>query len=312
MSSPDRSARSASTPTPVPTPTPTPWRIVYFTVTPESVPLVDDFARANGHRLVAIVTTRGPRRRRTTAPLGVVQAARPGVDVLVSNHPERWAAMLAPLRPDLIICASFNWIIPADVLALPRLGAVNFHDALLPKYRGTNATAWALRNGDAEIGWTIHRMVPELDAGPILVQRSEPLLDEDDAETVMAKLFAAAPAMFQEALGRIARGDPGEPQRPEDVSYGGDFDESSRRIDWTRPAREIHNLVRGWMCVTTAPLGAVAEIDGEPVTVVKTRLLERHAASQAVSAAPGTVLERRGAMRIIQCGEGALGVIDEP
>ena len=86
-----------------------------------------EVVRPLGHRVVGVVTSPGPKRRRSPAYLEVVAAVPPGVDVIVSNHPERWAAMLAPLRPDLIISGGFPWRIPAEVLALPRLGAINFH-----------------------------------------------------------------------------------------------------------------------------------------------------------------------------------------
>src|SRR5215210_2175981 len=88
--------------------------------------------------------------------------------VVVFTTPERWAAMLAPLRPDLIISRSFPWRIPADVLALPRLGAINGHPALLPKYRGPNPLRWALRNGDTELGYTVHWTTSDFDTGSIL------------------------------------------------------------------------------------------------------------------------------------------------
>ena len=115
-------------------PAPESWRIVVFTNMPGGMiySLVDEVVRPLGHRVVGVVTSPGPKRRRSPTYLEVVAAVSPGVDVIVSNHPERWAAMLAPLRPDLIVSGGFPWRIPADVLALPRLGAINFHDALLP------------------------------------------------------------------------------------------------------------------------------------------------------------------------------------
>jgi folate-dependent phosphoribosylglycinamide formyltransferase PurN len=132
------------------------WRIVVFTNMPGGMvySLVDEIVRPLSHRVVGVVTSPGPKRRRSPTYLEVVAAVSPGVDVIVSNHPERWAAMLAPLRPDLIISGGFPWRIPADVLALPRIGAINFHDALLPRHRGPNATGWAFRSGDAETGMT--------------------------------------------------------------------------------------------------------------------------------------------------------------
>src|SRR5918994_3299775 len=184
------------------------WRIVVFTNIPGGViySLVDEVVRPLGHRVVGIVTTPGPKRRRSSAYLEVVAAVPPGVDVIVSNHPERWAAMLAPLRPDLIISGGFPWRIPADVVALPRLGAVNFHDALLPRHRGPNATGWAFRLGDTEMGLTIHRLGPEFDTGPILAQVRIPVTDEDDFTSLMAKVVAHAPELLHQALERVARG----------------------------------------------------------------------------------------------------------
>ncbi|MCD6058410.1 MAG: methionyl-tRNA formyltransferase, partial [Thermomicrobiales bacterium] len=134
------------------TPAPESWRILVFTNIPGGViySLVDAVVRPLGHRVVGVVTSPGPKRRRSPAYLEVVAAVPPGIDVIVSNHPERWAAMLAPLRPDLIVSGGFPWRIPSEVLALPRLGAINMHPALLPRYRGPAAIEWALRNGDAE------------------------------------------------------------------------------------------------------------------------------------------------------------------
>ena len=132
-----------------PDPAPESWRIVVFTNMPGGMiySLVNEIVRPLGHRVVGVVTSPGPKRRRSPTYLEVVAAVPPGVDVIVSNHPERWAAMLAPWRPDLIVSGGFPWRIPADVLALPRLGAINFHDALLPRHRGPNATGWAFRDG---------------------------------------------------------------------------------------------------------------------------------------------------------------------
>jgi hypothetical protein len=149
-------------------PAPESWRIVVFTKIPGGVgyTLTDEIVRPLGHRVVGVVTSPGPKRRRSSTYLEVVAAVPPGVDVIVSNHPRRWAAMLAPLQPDLITSCGFPWRIPADVLALPRLGAINLHDALLPRHRGPNATGWAFRMGDAETGMTIHRLLSEFDTGP--------------------------------------------------------------------------------------------------------------------------------------------------
>src|SRR5829696_37227 len=207
-------------------PAPGSWRIVVFTNMPGGViySLVDQVVRPLGHRVVGVVTSPGPKRRRSPAYLEVVAAVPPGIDVIVSNHPERWAAMLAPLRPDLIVSGGFPWRIPSEVLALPRLGAINMHPALLPRYRGPAAVEWAFRNGDAELGFTIHRLSPDFDTGPILAQARIPIADEDGGDSLTAKFGPVVPELLRQALARVARGGPGEPQDEAEATYAGQFD----------------------------------------------------------------------------------------
>src|SRR5688500_11369012 len=107
------------------------WRIVLFTDFPPLAEWYKAFLPAQGHGIVAAVTSS----RRDFGYLDVVRTLQPAVDVLVSDRPQRWAAMLAPLRPDLIIANVFPRRLPADLLALPRLGAVNLHATPLPRYR---------------------------------------------------------------------------------------------------------------------------------------------------------------------------------
>jgi methionyl-tRNA formyltransferase len=126
---------------------------------------------------------------------------------------------------------TFNWKLPAQVLAVPPLGAINLHDALLPRNRGLNATGWSLRRGDPEVGITAHYMTAELDDGPILAQRAVPIADADDIDTILPRMLSVAPAVLGEALTRVAAGDPGVPQREEDASYAGRFEEAWKYLD---------------------------------------------------------------------------------
>jgi len=292
------------------TPAPESWRIVVFTNIPGGViySLVDAVVRPLGHRVVGVVTSPGPKRRRSPAYLEVVAAVPPGIDVIVSNHPERWAAMLAPLRPDLIVSGGFPWRIPSEVLALPRLGAINMHPALLPRYRGPAAIEWALRNGDAELGFTVHRLSPDFDTGPILAQTRIPIADDDDIDSLVAKFGPVLPDLLGQALERVARGDPGEVQDEAEATYAGLFDEEWRIIDWSQPGRTIHNQVRSWIGVRDIPLGAFGEVDGETLQITKTRLVASESMEQ-VPAPPGTVLRRDGERLVVQCGDGPIEVV---
>jgi methionyl-tRNA formyltransferase len=270
--------------------------------------LVDEVVRPLGHRVVGVVTSPGPKRRRSPTYLEVVAAVSPGVDVIVSNHPERWAAMLAPLRPDLIISAGFPWRIPADVLALPRLGAINFHDALLPRHRGPNATGWAFRLDDTETGLTIHRLTSEFDTGPVLTQARVPITDDDNLSTLMAQLVGHAPGLLRQALQRVARGDPGDAQDESQATEAGLFEDAWRVIDWGQPARTIHNQVRSWVGFRDIPAGALGEIDGETLQITKTRLTPDGSTKQE-PAPPGTVLRRDDERLVVQCGDGPIEIL---
>jgi methionyl-tRNA formyltransferase len=291
-------------------PAPESWRIVVFTNIPGGViySLVNEVVRPLGHRVVGVVTSPGPKRRRSPTYLEVVAAVPPGIDVIVSNHPERWAAMLAPLRPDLIISGGFPWRIPSEVIALPRLGAINMHPALLPRYRGPAAIEWALRNGDAELGFSVHRLAPDFDTGPILAQTRIPIADDDDINSLVAKFGPVLPGLLGQALERVARGDPGEAQDEAEATYAGLFDEEWRTIDWDQPARTIHNQVRSWIGQRDIPLGALGEIDGETLQITKTRLLpvESQPGEPIVA---GTVLRRDDERMVVQCGDGAIEIL---
>jgi methionyl-tRNA formyltransferase len=291
-------------------PAPESWRIVVFTNIPGGViySLVNEVVRPLGHRVVGVVTSPGPKRRRSPTYLEVVAAVPPGIDVIVSNHPERWAAMLAPLRPDLIISGGFPWRIPSEVIALPRLGAINMHPALLPRYRGPAAIEWAFRNGDAELGFSVHRLAPDFDTGPILAQTRIPIADDDDINSLVAKFGPVLLGLLGQALERVARGDPGEAQDEAEATYAGLFDEEWRTIDWDQPARTIHNQVRSWIGQRDIPLGALGQIDGETLQITKTRLLpvESQPGEPIVA---GTVLRRDDERMVVQCGDGAIEIL---
>jgi methionyl-tRNA formyltransferase len=286
------------------------WRVVVFTNMPGGMvySLVDEIVRPLGHRVVGVVTSPGPKRRRSPTYLEVVAAIPPGVDVIVSNHPERWAAMLAPLQPDLIISGGFPWRIPAEVLALPRLGAINFHDALLPRHRGPNTSGWVFRQGETETGLTIHRLGPEFDTGPILAQVRIPVTDEDDFTSLMAKVVAHAPELLHQALERVARGDPGDPQDESQATEAGLFEEAWRVIDWSQPARTVHNQVRSWIGLRDIPAGALGEIDGETLQITKTRLTP-DGPMEHEPVPPGTVVYRDGERLVVQCGDGSIEIL---
>lgn len=280
------------------------WRIVVCTDFPGMAQAYLQIFAAYGHRLVGVVTTP----KRSPDYLDVARGLPPDIDVLISGHPRRWAAMLAPLRPDLLVSSVFPHRIPEDALALPRLGAYNVHPALLPRYRGTGTPMWHFRNGERETGLTLHRMLSDFDTGPILAQVRCTIEDDDDWAALAGKYQGLFAPLWAQALPRIAAGDPGEPQDERQASYFGAFPDDERwwGIDWSRGAREIHNQVRSCALFLREP-GAVGTIDGRPYRIHHTRIISEGVAPQAPAGsfvAPGASERPR-----VQCGDGVLELV---
>ncbi|HWV23955.1 MAG TPA: methionyl-tRNA formyltransferase [Thermomicrobiales bacterium] len=285
------------------------WRVVVFTMIADGMVyrLVEQLLEPFGHRVVGVVTTPGPKLRRSDDYLSVVGAVRPGVDVIVSTHPSRWAGMLVALNPDLIISCGFPYRIPADVISLPRLGAINVHPSLLPRHRGPWPLHWTFRAGDAEAGMTIHRLTSDFDEGPILAQGRVPVTDDDDGVSLMAKLTPLAANLLIESLPRIAAGDPGDAQEGTGTTEAGIFEEAWRMVDWDRTARDVHNQIRSWTGVAGGPCGAFAMVDGERYLVTRARL---EPSGLTGSVPPGSVVRRDAGEIIVQCGDGRLVLVE--
>ncbi|SNT56676.1 methionyl-tRNA formyltransferase [Asanoa hainanensis] len=166
----------------------------------------------------------------------------------------------------------FNWKLPASVLRTPRLGVINVHSSLLPRYRGPAPVLWAIRNGDAEIGLTVHRMDEQFDTGPILAQRGGIALGEDvSPQRLWQRVRPVLDEVLTVALDEVAKGLPGVPQDDAGASYAGFVEPEFSLVDWSRTAVQVHNQVRmfGFMGPDHAP---VAEVGGRWLKVLRTRL----------------------------------------
>jgi methionyl-tRNA formyltransferase len=282
------------------------WRVVHFTdFGAQIVPLVLGVLESQGHQLVGVVTGPGPRRRRNDAYLDVVRDVPRGIDVLVTTHMGRLPAMLAPLRPDLILVSGFLWRLPPEVLRLPPLGVINLHGGILPQWRGPNSFGWPFRAGDPALGFTVHRMDEGFDTGPVLAQSSVPIGDDDDFDTLLPHLVATVPEVLARAFARVAAGDPGEPQDESRAGYASLFTDDWREIDWARPSRAVHNQVRSWIGARGTPRGAFGVIDGQRVLVTKTRLVSDAAAAPD----PGATRHHDDGTLLIGCGDGPLEIV---
>lgn len=253
-----------------------PWRVGIIT---SVAPIAHAFAeaiRAAGHEPVAVLTPRRP--QPMPADLAVWDATAPtGLDILIVRNKSSIEPLLRAVRPDLVICFGFPWLIPAEALAVPHLGIVNMHPALLPRHRGPIPTAWAIRAGDATYGVTWHWMDAEFDTGSILAQAPVPMdPDDNDIRVVGPRLIRAAVELLPRVFERIAVGDPGDPQNATgDEPYAGWFGEDYAEIDWSRPAVEIHRQVRAWSLIGGSKIpGPLTTVDGRRVLVKRTSLVE--------------------------------------
>jgi methionyl-tRNA formyltransferase len=247
--------------------------------------------RALGHEPVGLLCTR------TTSRYGFdlgehVTSVPAEVDVVMPASRERVAPLLRVLEPDLALCAGFPWKLPVEALEVPRLGVINFHPSLLPRYRGPIPVGWAIRNGDREIGLTFHRMAGELDTGPILSLARLTLGDEWSWDELGPRIAGVVQEILPTALERAERGDPGDPQEESDEYYSF-FEPGYATIDWSRPAAEIERQVRAWRFGSAGDgeHGALTDLDGERVRVLR------------VSLEPGSG-------RAVECGDGIVWVLE--
>jgi methionyl-tRNA formyltransferase len=205
-----------------------------------------------------------------------------------------------PLREaaaDVMVVAAYGLILPQAVLNLPRLGCLNIHASLLPRWRGAAPIQRALLAGDKETGITIMQMDAGLDTGPMLLARALPIAPDDTAQTLHDKLAALGAALIVQALDGLARGSLApRPQPTEGVTYAAKLDKTEARIDWRQPAAEIARAVRAF---NPSP-GAYTRLGDTTIKVWAAR------PENGAGAAPGTVLEASPAGIRVACGQGSL------
>jgi methionyl-tRNA formyltransferase len=250
------------------------WRIVIVSQAPPAAFAIDAMCREAGHRPVAIVTSR--QTRGDGSRLGEMLAgAPPDVDVLYAARKTSLAPLLRAYEPDLVICLGFPWLIPQEALDIPKLGAINVHPSKLPLYRGPIPLPWAVRNGETEVAMTVHRMEAEFDTGAILAQAPVPIDEEAwTFEEIIPHFQTAMRQIIPRALERIAAGEQGESQEGDPGVYAAWFEDDFKQIDWSKPAREIHNQVRAWSFASFIgePVAPVSMVDGEERKILRTSL----------------------------------------
>jgi methionyl-tRNA formyltransferase len=212
---------------------------------------------------------------------------------------------LAGVAADLLVVCDYGQILAPETLATARLGGINLHGSLLPKYRGAAPVNWALLNGESETGVTVIHMTPKVDAGPCIA-RSVTTIDPDEtAVELEARLARSGGQLMRETIDALANGVTLEalPQDPALASKAPRLKKTDGAIDWTRPALSIKNQIRAlepWPRTYTFWHRA----NGEPLRMIfgPSDVVE----SVEPSHPPGTVLEARGDRLVVASGQGAI------
>jgi methionyl-tRNA formyltransferase len=281
-------------------------RIVFMGTPDFAVPALAAIV-AEGH-LVTAVYTRAPkpggRRGLEPMPSPVHAAAlRFGIEVMTprSLHSGEAAATLQGFKPDAVVVAAYGLILPKAILDVPPKGCLNLHASLLPRWRGAAPIQRAIMAGDLETGVMVMRMEEGLDTGPVALTGRMAIDPTATAGEISGKLAVAGAALMVRALTLLEEGALDfTPQAAAGVTYAHKIGKAEARIDWTQPAVDVHNLVRG-----LAPFpGAFFEADlgkgVERVKILRTEIV-------AGTGTPGRVLD---AHMTIACGGGALRLLN--
>ena len=261
----------------------------------------------SSHTVAGVVTQpdrpRGRGQKLSAAPVKEFALAR-GVPVL---QPERlktseFRGQLADVHPDLGVVAAYGRILPDDIIAVPRLGMINIHASILPRYRGAAPVHRAVIAGETETGVSIMRVVRELDAGGVFAIARRPIGPDETSVDVERGLAAIGAELCAQVIDDLAAGTAREtPQDDARATYAPRLTKEEGIIDWRQPAAALHNLVRG---LHSWP-HAQARISGTRLLILRTAVVSDPPRSRT----PGEILEAHGDDLIVAAGEAALKLV---
>jgi len=219
--------------------------------------------------------------------------------VIPIHQPEKIRApeieeQLRALAPEVIVIIAYGQIIPARLLQIPRLGWINLHASLLPKYRGAAPIHWAIANGECATGNTTMRIDAGMDTGDVLLQQELAIGADETSPELAERLAVAGAELMVETLRGLQSGKlTAHRQDHSSASYAPILKREDGRIDWARPAQEIYNRLRGftpWPGAYTEFRGQTCHLWGHPVS------------SEIAGEPPGTLVLERGSLQVV-CGK---------
>ena len=258
---------------------------------------------ADGFQVVAVYTQpdrpKGRGMKMVYSPVKEVALAE-GIPVYQPENfrDEEAVQTLAALQPDAIAVVAYGRILPQKVLDIPKLGCVNIHASLLPQYRGSAPYQWAVLDGLKETGVTAQHMAAKMDAGDIIDVAKTPIGENETAGELLDRLAVLGAELLSRTLTKFQNGTAvGTPQDESRVSFAPMLDKSMCPIDWSKPARKVHDHVRGlhpWPVAT-------AQLAGTNFKIHATRVVEG-------AGAPGQLLTLTKTGLVVACGEGAVEI----
>jgi methionyl-tRNA formyltransferase len=282
-------------------------RVAFFGTPRFAVPSLQSLIQS-AHHVAGVVTQpdrpRGRGQKVTDAPVKTM-AVRHGIPVF---QPARLrdpgvAETLSRWELDLAVVAAYGKIIPANLLRIPRLGMINVHASLLPKYRGAAPVQRALIDGVPQTGVTIMRMVPALDAGGMFAKATRLIASDETSDVVERDLAQLGAELLLEVIDDLVEGRAIEEPQDEALStYAAKVTKEEGLIDWTLPATAIHNRVRGlypWP-------HAYTYVGGERLILMRT-----HVTADTGDQPPGTVVDVSGGVIQVATGQSGRLTIDE-
>jgi methionyl-tRNA formyltransferase len=242
--------------------------VIYSTVLP-AITNLDELARSVGITPVAVLTPRAVRDSQAKDRRDAILSEAPdGLDLCFVADKPSLLRLTRAYEPEIGLCTGYNWLLPPEVLAVPRLGVVNTHPSLLPRHRGPFPFAWAVRENDPELALTVHLMDEQFDTGPILAQGSRPMPADTTLEGMIPTLRELSAELVPTALRRVLAGDRGDPQTDEGATYAGPFGDDYAELDAGSSRAELLRQVKAWQLMFGASVvGPVATVDGARLRV---------------------------------------------
>ena len=279
-------------------------RIVFMGTSEISATVLDGLIK-NGYQIVGVVA-------QPDRPVGrkhILEAVPTKKIALEHNIPifqpekiRKDFAFMYDLKPDVILTLSYGQILPEALLNIPKLGAINLHGSLLPKYRGAAPIQYAILNGEKETGMTLMKMVKEMDAGEMYAVKEVAISEEDNSSTLFIKMANVALELALEALPKYLKGElKGIPQDEEGVTFAPSIKPEEEKLDLNDTKENLHNKIRALADIP----GAYLLLNDEKFKIYKSKIYSNEVVGQV-----GQIVKADKNGLLLQCKDGLLNLLE--